>query len=197
MWNSANKKQRIKLLTEVSGYMPPGHLSALVRLAWFPRMCHDTAGLRVVVACLQVRVVPYPDHQEALHRDAFRWGRRGRQRPRCWMSSPGARPWAPSPARSSLPARRARAPSCGATRATWSNLVRARAAAVLQPAPMHACMPRLSAGSNDHAGWTACNIHEQPRAAGRWCKEELSGWHASLCNTLLGSLEGPEAARRS
>ncbi|CAK0783380.1 hypothetical protein CVIRNUC_006579 [Coccomyxa viridis] len=30
VWNSANKKQRIKLLTDVSGYMPPGHLSALM-----------------------------------------------------------------------------------------------------------------------------------------------------------------------
>ena len=32
VWNSANKKERIKLLTSVSGYMPPGHLSALVSL---------------------------------------------------------------------------------------------------------------------------------------------------------------------
>ncbi len=32
VWNSANKKERIKLLTNVSGYMPPGHLSALVSL---------------------------------------------------------------------------------------------------------------------------------------------------------------------
>ena len=30
VWNSANKKQKIKLLTEVSGFMPPGHLSALM-----------------------------------------------------------------------------------------------------------------------------------------------------------------------
>ncbi|KAK9904696.1 hypothetical protein WJX75_000743 [Coccomyxa subellipsoidea] len=30
VWNSANKKQRLKLLTEVSGFMPPGHLSALM-----------------------------------------------------------------------------------------------------------------------------------------------------------------------
>ena len=30
VWNSANKKQKITLLTEVSGFMPPGHLSALM-----------------------------------------------------------------------------------------------------------------------------------------------------------------------
>ena len=30
MWNSANKKQKLKLLTEVSGFLPPGHLSALM-----------------------------------------------------------------------------------------------------------------------------------------------------------------------
>ena len=30
VWNSANKKQKLKLLTEVSGFLPPGHLSALM-----------------------------------------------------------------------------------------------------------------------------------------------------------------------
>ena len=76
MWNSANKKQRIKLLTEVSGYMPPGHLSALVRLAWFPRMCHEysrACGLSWHVC--KSGVVPYPDHQ--VQCVAFRWAHPG------------------------------------------------------------------------------------------------------------------------
>lgn len=39
VWNSANKKERIKLLTSVSGFMPPGHLSALVRPLLFGLTC--------------------------------------------------------------------------------------------------------------------------------------------------------------
>ena len=146
MWNSANKKQRIKLLTEVSGYMPPGHLSALVRLAWFPRMCHDTAGLRVVVACLQVRVVPYPDHQ--VQCVAFRWAHQGPQRPRCWMSLLDARRWAQSLAKSSLLARRALEPSSGDTLAMWSSSV-SDVAMSASVACLHAS---FCAGSDKDAG---------------------------------------------
>ena len=142
VWNSANKKQKIKLLTEVSGFLPPGHLSALmgpsgsskttllgarllqldVTLSAADARGSNVDALFVRTAALrasQLGTLLGPSKDAAGTPDA----EAGRAAQTYWRA---ARLSASSAARFCLLGSTPQGLSCGVTRAMWSSLVRIR-----------------------------------------------------------------------
>ena len=146
--SSTQRKQRVKLLENLSGYLRPGELVALMGergAGGLSRRCVRAGDVVVWASAVEQHAVRSLPNEAAA---AAPQAPAALARPPCSTCWRGARLWAPPPARSCTAATSPPACTCAATRAMWSSLVRGRACCARfaeaargasESMPSHAC----------------------------------------------------------